>query len=235
MIAVKRTSQALSKLRRAPRVEAGGTVDFVRRHFLMQEERPSDVVEVEIERIEPFLRSLLFTDGTVTRALGVQTLAPIAVRKLSQAEVAAPADVARYLETDLGEASIRRRVSIGVDSSEPVLWAESYIVPDRLPPGFVGLLDGAPDGIGQSLQRIALESYRELLWFGLDAAPEWAVAPLPASGPIIRRLYRILSNHQASILISESFAVEQRAGRYHLAGLAAAARPSEPLLSGEPG
>ena len=235
MIAVKRTSQVLAKLRRAPRVEVGGREDFVRRHFLMQEKRPSHVAEVEIERLDPFLRNLLFTDGTVTRALGVQTLAPIAVRKLSQAEVAAPADVVRYLETDLGEGSIRRRVSIAVDSSEPVLWAESYIVPDRLPPGFVGLLDGAPDGIGQSLQRIALESYRELLWFGLDAAPEWAAAPARASGPIIRRLYRIVSDHQASILISESFVVEQRADGYHLAGLAAAARPGEPLRPGEPG
>lgn len=194
---------------------------FVQRHFLMQEERPREVREVDVSALDPFLRSLLFTDGTVTRALAAQTLAPVAVDRISQAEVfPLPDDVGGYLEAGSEEGAIRRRVAIAVGASAPAtIWAESFILPDRLPPGFLGLLDGAPDGIGQSLQRIALESYRELLWFGLDAAPEWA-APRPGPGDeTIRRLYRIVSGRQASILISESFAVERRDGRCHLRGL----------------
>jgi chorismate--pyruvate lyase len=192
---------------------------LVQRHFLIQEERPAGVREVEIASLDPFLRGLLFTDGTVTRALGVQTLAPVSVERLDQVEVPAPGDVAEPLEVEVGETLVRRRVRIGLSAPPPILWAESFLIPDRLPPGFMGLLDGAPDGIGQSLQRFALESSRELLWFGLDAPPRWAATSGGAGGSTIRRLYRVLSGHQASILISESFAVEERAGVLHLVGL----------------
>jgi chorismate-pyruvate lyase len=219
-----RSSKLLAKLGRAPRRQPAGEDDLVHRHFLLQEQRPEHVEAVEIAGLDPFLRSLLFTDGTVTRALAVQTLAPVVVERVGQAEVPVPAAVGEQLETDPGEPSIRRRVRIGIGTPvAPVLWAESFLIPERLPPGFVGMLDSAPDGIGQSLQRIALESYRELLWFGFDAAPEWAEPVPAASRGTIRRLYRVLSDRQASILISESFAVEQRDGVLHLSGLAAAA------------
>lgn len=191
---------------------------FVNQHFLWQEERPSHVREVEIGALDPFLRGLLFTDGTVTRALTAETLALVSVNRLSQSEAfPLPPEAAGHLDAE-GEAwGLRRRVAISVGTgSPPVVWAESYIVPDRLPPGFVGLLDGAPDGIGQSLQRIALESCRELLWFGLDAVPTWAEA---ARGEAITRLYRIVSDGRPAILISESFAVERHGDRLHLRGL----------------
>jgi chorismate-pyruvate lyase len=196
------------------------TRQIVHRHFLMQDERPAHVEEVEIGAVEPFLRSLLFSDGTVTRALGVQTLAPVSIERLEQVEVWVPAEVAGHLEIDDDEGALRRRVGIGVDSAAPVIWAESHLIPERLPPGFLGLLDDAPHGIGQSLQRFALESYRELLWFGLATAPDWASSPWPDC-LVLQRLYRIVSGRQAAILISESFAVQERAGVYHLAGRAA--------------
>jgi chorismate-pyruvate lyase len=195
------------------------TQQLVERHFGMQAERPADLEEIAIDDLDPFLRSLLFTDGTVTRALAVQALAPVAVSRLGQVPTVLPADLAACLEAEPGDESVRRQVSIGLAGSRtPILWAESHIVPERLPPGFMGLLDGAPDGIGQSLQRVALESYRELLWFGLDTAPDWAVAA-PAEISVVQRLYRVISNGLPAILIAESFAVEWRAGAYHLNGL----------------
>jgi len=218
MTPIAGASKVLARLRGGTGADAARQRRFVDRHFLAQDQRPAGVREVEIDLLDPFLRNLLFTDGTVTRALEVQTLAPVLVTRLSQTEVSpVPAEVAGYLETDEDEVAIRRRVGIaaGGDAAAAIL-AESHILPDRLPPGFLGLLDGAPDGIGQSLQRIALESYRELLWLGLDAAPAWAAVP---GGETIRRLYRIVSGRQAAILISESFAVRWRAGRYRLVGL----------------
>jgi chorismate-pyruvate lyase len=195
---------------------------LVERHFVMQEERPRSLREVEIEALDPLLRSLLFTDGTVTRALGVQVLAPISVERLGQDHVPLPAAATAPLEAAVEEESVRRRVEIGIgEPAIPVLWAESYMIPDRLPPGFLGLLDSAPDGIGQSLQRVSLESSRELLWFGLDAPPEWAPSAPVRDAAALRRLYRVVSNRQPAILISEYFAVEQRLGAYRLAGLLA--------------
>jgi chorismate-pyruvate lyase len=216
------TWPVLSKLRKSSGEAGGRSPDahpLVRHHFVLQDERPAHVRPVEIAALDPFLRNLVFTDGTVTRVLGVQALAPVAVEKVSQEWAPMPAEVAARLEAEAEDESVRRRVRIGTGSSAlPLLWAESYILPDRLPPGFMGLLDGAPDGIGQSLQRVALESYRELLWFGLDATPEWA--PEADSGvAAIRRQYRVIRGGLAAILISEAFAVQRRGETYFLAGL----------------
>ena len=209
-----------AKLKRAIAPEQEPTL--VERHFVAQDERPAGLGEVAIETLDPFLRTLLFTDGTVTRALAAQVLSSVAVERIGQDPATMPADVAAQLEAAPAEESIRRRVSIGLGSvAGPVLWAESFMLPERLPPGFFGLLDSAPDGIGQSLQRVSLESSRELCWFGLDAVPEWAPAGPARPEATLRRLYRIISDGQPAILISEYFAVERRQGRYHLAGLPA--------------
>jgi chorismate-pyruvate lyase len=206
----------LPKLKRR-RDAAGDETGLVGRYFAMQEERPEQLHEVAIDALDPFLRGLLFTEGTVTRALSAQVLAPVAVEPLSQATAALPGEVAGWLELPAGEEAVRRQVSIGVgEPTIPVLSAESFLVPDRLPPGFLGLLDAAPDGLGQLLQRFSLESSRELCWFGLDEAPAWA----PRAGrPTLQRLYRIVSGGQPAILIGEHFEVEEHRGTYHLAGL----------------
>jgi chorismate-pyruvate lyase len=203
--------------------------ELVQRYFLLQGERPVGLEEVEIGKLEPFLRSLLFTDGTVTRALAVQMLAPVSVKPLSQEEVAVPDELAGYLGADGGDASIRRRVAIGTGSTT-FLWAESHLLPDRLPEDFFGELRVAPDGIGQSVQQAAIENYRELLWFGFEAVPEWAA---PAEGATIRRLYRLVSGRKASILISESFLIEWRSGTYRLTGFDCEAAGRTPLVGGQ--
>jgi len=198
---------------------AGDEANLVERYFAMQGERPSRLGDVGVEALDPFLRTLLFTDGTVTRTLGVQLLAPVVVEPISQVPTVTTGEVAACLEAPAEEEAIRRQVSIGVgEPAIPVLWAESFMVADRLPPGFLGLLDAAPDGIGQSLQRFSLESSRELCWFGLDRAPSWS----PGAGrPTLQRLYRIVSGGRPAILIAEHFEVEERRGTYHLAGLLA--------------
>ncbi len=191
---------------------------IARGHFLAQEQRPAALREVEIDTLEPFLRSLIFTDGTVTRALAVRALAPVSVVRLEQSRVPTPVELAEYLDA-AGRESVRRRVGIGIVSRPPVVWAESHLAEWRLPPGFLELLDGAPQGIGQSLQRSGLECSRELLWFGLAARPNWVEA---RPGELfLQRLYRIVSGNQAAIAIAETFSVEERDGGLALAGFAA--------------
>jgi len=207
---------------RKPSAEAEREPSLVERHFVLQDERPPHLGEVEIEALDPFLRSLLFTDGTVTRALAVQMLAPVAVARIDQSQLPPPADAAAWLEVPAAAETVRRRVGIGIGSpAVPVLWAESFMAPDRLPPGFIGLLDSAPDGIGQSLQRFSLESSRELCWYGLDAVPAWAPAGAGTPDGTLRRLYRIVNEGRPAILISEYFAVARRGGTLQLAGLLA--------------
>lgn len=100
--------------------------------------------------------------------------------------------------------------------AEPAIWAESHILPTRLPADFLGVLRGAPDGIGESLQRVELESWREMLWFGLDSHPEWSGVDSDQTSPVITRLYRVITSGLPALLISESFAVTLRDGTYCL-------------------
>jgi len=196
---------------------------LARLHFTMQQVRPAGLHDVEITALDPFLRSLLFTDGTVTRALEVQTLSPVTVDVVEQTEAPVPEPAARYLDVAAATESLRRRVTIRIAGTPLAVWAESHIVPGRLPAAFLGLLDSARHGLGGSMQQLQLESSRELLWFGLGAPPDWActAAPPPVSPPVataLIRLYRILTDGRPAVLIAEAFAVQMQAGIYQLVG-----------------
>lgn len=187
------------------------------RHFTKQAQRPDHLSEVDLVAMDPSLRSLLFTDGTVTRTLEVLALSPISVEVVRQHESVATDEVADNLEVPSGTSAILRHVVIGVEShATPVIWAESHILPNRLPPDFLGVLNHSPDGIGESLQEVRLESWREMLWFGLDSSPSWREADGGVPSEVLRRVYRVITGGRPAILISESLAVELRSGAYHL-------------------
>jgi len=189
---------------------------LTRRHFVLQEDRPSHLSEVDLAELDPFLRCLLFTDGTVTRTLEVQALARVTVEVVAQADTPTPARHAECLGVPRGMRALCRRVVIGTGPDAPVMWAESHIVPSRLPGVFMDALSSAPDGIGQSLQQAQLESWRDMLWFGLDTLPNWSGVDALAGTEALTRAYRVISSGQPALLISETFAVRRNAGRYQL-------------------
>lgn len=184
-------------------------------HFTARGEAAKDLERVEVSDLEPMLRGLLFTDGTVSRALEAQTLSPVVVDILEQAQAPVSARLARYLELEEGEQCTRRRIAMKVTGT-PRMWAESHLVPRRLPSEFAASLDGNSVGIGGSLQQLRLESWRELLWFGLGAPPRWAGEP--AEAKTLTRVYRIITKGRPALLICEAFAVESRTGEYCLRG-----------------
>jgi chorismate-pyruvate lyase len=188
-------------------------------HFTMQHigVEMAGLQDVEVATLDPVLRGLLFTDGTVTRALEVQTLSRVAVDTVDQSSTPPPVQVARQLEVEGDVECLRRRVVMKIAGTASTVWAESYIVPERLPADFVELLDSTPHGIGGSLQQLRLESRRELLWFKLGPPPRWASAPTPSATALIRA-YRIISGGLPALLISEAFAVEVHSSRYRLVG-----------------
>jgi chorismate-pyruvate lyase len=187
------------------------------RHFALQSERPQRLSDVALGALEPTLRSLLLTDGTVARALEALALERVTVKVVTQANRPLPSAAAEPLETHTGENSVHRRVEIGtVKNPMPLIWAESHILPQRLPENFLKVLDNAPEGIGESLQQVRLESCRDLLWFGLDTPPGWSTAARAPSSEAITRCYRVTAGGRPCLLISESFAVERHAGGYRL-------------------
>jgi chorismate-pyruvate lyase len=191
------------------------------RHFTQQSQRPPALAPVAVESLHPLLRSLLFTDGTVTRALEVHALAPTNVEVRREAVEVAPRMAAQCLHIPFGTHAIQRRVAITVDRSPDfVLWAESHLLPARLPSAFFDSLESNLGGIGVSLQTTRLEGWRELLWFGLSCQPEWSLeGALPATSvSVLKRLYRVFTNGQPALLIAESFPVEYVHGEYRLFG-----------------
>ncbi len=186
------------------------------RHFVAQQESSTDLVRVGVADLAPFLRGLLFTDGTVSRALEAQMLSPVLVEPVEQLSATAPARVARWLELPEGDRCIRRRVVMKSKETSLSVWAESHVVEQRLPPDFVGVLDGSPTGIGGSLGQLKLESRRELLWFGLGRPPDWSGAT--SAVDTLTRSYRIITQGLPALLITEAFAVAMHAGRYQLMG-----------------
>jgi chorismate-pyruvate lyase len=192
--------------------------DLTARHFVLQEGRPDNVTDVDLVAMDPHLRGLLFTDGTVTRTLEVGALSPVEVSVERQREVAVDEQVASYLDVPVDSEAIERRVTIGLQSSPtPVIWAESHIIAARLPDGFLNVLGGCRDGIGESLQQVKLESWREMLWFGIDVAPTWGPGQEPPAEAVLRRLYRVIAQGRPAMLISECFAVERSGDAYRLA------------------
>ncbi len=196
-------------------------------HFTAQHEAAADLDGVDITQLDAFLRSVLFTDGTVSRALEAHTLTDVAVEAVEQAPSPAPERIARHLRVQEGEECVRRRVVMRIGGAGVSVWAESHVVPRRMPPDFLALLEEDPQGIGGSLQQLKLESWRELLWFGLGPPPPWADGAAP-DAVTLTRAYRVLTQGAPALLICEAFAVELRAGLYHLTG-----RPQEvPIVAG---
>lgn len=194
---------------------------LVERHFTMQGAN-AELPNLEVTSLDPLLRGLLFTDGTVTRALEAQTLCRVVVDVVAQSRTTLPAGAARYLEIGEYAECLCRRVTMKTTDPTPVVWAESHILPERLPTGFLRLLGSAPNGIGGSIEQAKLESRRELLWYRLDTPPAWADAVPPAASTLVR-LYRIITDDRPALLIREAFAVERQFGVYRPLGWTSAA------------
>jgi chorismate-pyruvate lyase len=156
------------------------------RHFTMLDAATPQLQRIEIGALDHALRCLLFTDGTVTRTLEAQTLSAVAVEVVEQAPAQLSAQDASYLDASDQTDCLRRRVTMSAGGRTPLAWAESLILPARLPERFLGVLQGTPRGIGGSIELLRLESRRELLWFRLGGLPAWAGTPGPPTPAVIR-------------------------------------------------
>jgi chorismate-pyruvate lyase len=191
-------------------------------HFTMQHAGAAELSSPTVMALDPLLRNLLFTDGTVTRALEAQTLCRVKVEVAEQSQTPLPIHATPYLEVSEGVECLRRRVTMSTGSSTPIVWAESHILTERLPTGFVELIDRTPNGIGGSIERAGLESRRELLWFRLGVTPHWASVDSSSASALIR-LYRIITKGRPALLICEAFAIEGESGVYRPLGWSNAA------------
>jgi chorismate-pyruvate lyase len=132
-------------------------------------------------------------------------LEPLAVEVQGEAVEPAPVEYAHLLAVAPATAVVRRRVIIrGSSSCQEYAYAESILLPNRLPVGFLGTMREDPRGLGSALCQAMVSSRRELLWFGRLTSLEWPDCPFPPR-PIASRTYQLLIREHLAMLISEHF------------------------------
>ena len=190
--------------------DSGGTVP------VLADPRRFGLTRVALPALDPFLRGLLVNDGLVTRALEDRASAEVRVSVVDQGRAPVPAALRPLLEVGRRCDAVRRQVTIGPKHCPgPSILAESFIVPDRLPPHFLASLARNEEGIGATLQELQLPTRREVVCYGLSAAVPWADES--AVGQVLVRLYRIVADAGPAIFISEAFVLESAPGLLRLA------------------
>ncbi|OFC71050.1 chorismate--pyruvate lyase family protein [Alteromonas confluentis] len=163
---------------------------------------------MDMEALPPFLRTLLVTDGTVTKSLEAFFWEKIRVEKQWQEPVwltqALP-----LINANVGDHALKRDVILkGETTSDIYAFATSYLRMDLLDDDVrKQMLDGKI-GIGELLREIGLETYREIVDFGREVflanehtsgAPEYVEA--------IYRTYIINISGKPAMQITERFPI----------------------------
>jgi len=163
---------------------------------------------IDFDALPPILRTLLVSDGTVTKFLEAYYWEPIQVKRLFHGDFILEEDVPDVGLTK-GEHVLHRKVALrGVFSGRIFCYALSYIRPNQLWPGVRDDLIKGRLGIGELLRDRRVETYRELLSYELGPVGDLA-ADLGAQPDevLISRTYRIHIGRQPSLLITEKFPV----------------------------
>lgn len=178
--------------------------------FTAQEDSPPTLKKINLARLTPFQRGLLVTDGTVTRFIEAYTLAPVEVILLQQERQTLRTEHT-WLELPAGEEIISRQIVLQTNSRDepsPIIhaYADSLIVPQRLPQSILDGLESDKQGLGGLLRCSGLETRRELLWCGMKTLIELPSAIEHLKGKtFISRTYRVFADEVPLMLINEKF------------------------------
>jgi chorismate-pyruvate lyase len=168
------------------------------------------VNEIDFENLPPILRTLLVSDGTVTKLLEAYYGESIQVKRLFHGEQPAAEDIPA-LEIKQGDPVLHRRVLMcGIKTGTIYSYAQSYIRADLLWPGVRDDLVQGMLGIGELLRGRRVETYRELLTCQLGPANEFARdLDVKEDDLLISRAYRIFARGAPCIFIVDKFPISR--------------------------
>jgi chorismate-pyruvate lyase len=161
---------------------------------------PPDRLVVDDDSLSEFQKILLTTDGTVTQLLEIHTGEKMRVEKLSHAlESGGPG----WLDVPASEPVLSRRILLR-GRGRPWMYAHSWLVLSRLPPGMQQTLLQTDTPIGQLWRQARLETYREIVDFRREHNPEVA-GLFGTDAPLLCRSYLIRAGGAVMGLIDEKF------------------------------
>lgn len=172
--------------------------------------------ELDLSKLPPFLRTLLVTDGTVTKILEAYFWEPVSVDTLRQEAVTAEKAI-HWIDVDPGTDVLVREARLrGLHSGNIYATAFSVIRPERIPTSFRQRLIEREIGIGVLIRDSGLESYREVMEVGIEPRrPEHQAETLFPDDKIFRT-YRITIDRAPVILITESFPMSRYSSGDHV-------------------
>jgi chorismate-pyruvate lyase len=160
----------------------------------------------DIFKLSPFQRIILISNGTLTKLLENLVKEQLTVIKLHEYEEINE-DAIPYLELSAKHPVIHRKICLqGQNTGINWLYAESIIVPERLPPLFRLELLESETPIGKLWSKHRVETFKELLPpFEEPAAQLASYFKVPPEHLLLGRTYRVFSHQQPIMMLTEKF------------------------------
>ncbi len=161
----------------------------------------------DVATLPPFLRTLLVTDGTVTKSLEAYFWEPVQVELVQQeAREEISGDAPRFIEVDLASQWLLREVALrGRSTQRRFACARSWLALSALPAELADGIRGGRIGIGELLREQGVESYREIVALDFLSSGQSDALLEGESGQWVARTYRIRVGGVPAILVTEYF------------------------------
>ena len=163
---------------------------------------------LDLKNIPPFLRTLLVTDGTVTKSLEAWFWENIKIHSISNCLEVLKEDISG-LEVSSGDKVLHREVVLrGVESNTSYACARSTVSLNHLPKEIGKALEKGEIGIGELLREKGVETYRDIFNINyLSKLPENDSLLSQLSSEVLLRSYRIRVNGYPAIVVTEYFPI----------------------------
>lgn len=158
--------------------------------------------------LPPFLRTLLVTDGTVTKSLEAYFWEPVDVTPLTQNKITLQEPV-EGLAVASGDTALRREVSLmGCQSGRRYASARSFLALNQLPNELAEAMVTGEIGIGELLREKGVETYREIISVDfIERGKSNDALLVPFEDDLVSRSYRIRVGGAPAIVVTEYFPV----------------------------
>lgn len=161
---------------------------------------------IEPAKLTSFQRILLTTDGTLTEILAAYLYEQIHIVKLSETLRSAQREIAALNIPSETEIIDRRILLQGKISRRNFVYAESVLVPDRLPEKFKEELLVSETPLGKLWLEHKLETFKEIIDSGQEPAAQHATYfEIEPDDMLLSRTYRVFSSREPIMMITEKF------------------------------